>query len=367
LLLYAGMPRAAQFLPGAADLAGESGIDLDVRQCSGCGLVQLANDPVPYYREVVRAAAFSGDMREFRRRQFAAWAQGHGLAQRRVVEIGCGRGEYLALLQEAGVEAYGIEYGEASVAECVRRGLKVSRAFVGSADAVLEHAPFAAFVCLNYLEHLPDPGATLRGICRNLAPGGAGLLEVPNLDMILRQRLFAEFACDHLTYFCRATLATLLDRSGFEVLSCDEIWHAYILSAVVRRRAPLDLSDFQAARERLQRQFDDYLRRFPSGSVAIWGAGHQAFAAMALMGLAGRVRYVVDSAPFKQGKYTPATHIPIVAPDALRSDPVAAVVVMAGGYSEEVAAVLRRDYPGTGHVAILRETGLEEIAGEQPA
>ena len=48
------MPKAAQFLPGKADLAREKGVDLDIMQCSGCGLVQLPGAPVPYYRELFR-------------------------------------------------------------------------------------------------------------------------------------------------------------------------------------------------------------------------------------------------------------------------------------------------------------------------
>ena len=60
LLRYENMPQAAQFLPDADALANERGVALEVRQCSGCGLVQLSNDPVPYYREVIRAAGRLG-------------------------------------------------------------------------------------------------------------------------------------------------------------------------------------------------------------------------------------------------------------------------------------------------------------------
>ena len=80
---------------------------------------------------------------------------------------------------------------------------------------------------------------------------------------------------------------------------------------------------------------------------------------LALAELGGKVRYVVDSAPFKQGKFTPATHLPVVPPDALRSDPVEAVIVMAASYSDEVAGLLRRDFPTGLKVAILRDHGLE--------
>ena len=65
LLRYEDMPKAAQFLPDAESLQSDKGIILEVVQCSRCGLVQLSSDPVPYYKEVIRAAAFSEEMKDF--------------------------------------------------------------------------------------------------------------------------------------------------------------------------------------------------------------------------------------------------------------------------------------------------------------
>ena len=79
LLRYENMPSAAQFLPDAESLESDKGIDLEICQCSGCGLVQLSNDPVPYYREVIRAAAFSEEMKDFRMQQFSGLVQKYNL------------------------------------------------------------------------------------------------------------------------------------------------------------------------------------------------------------------------------------------------------------------------------------------------
>ena len=79
------------------------------------------------------------------------------------------------------------------------------------------------------------------------------------------------------------------------------------------------------------------------------------------MKIADKVEYVVDSATFKQGKYTPATHVPIVSPDKLDSDPVDAVIVMAAGYSDEVAKIIRQKYDRNISVSILRNFRLEIV------
>ena len=93
--------------------------------------------------------------------------------------------------------------------------------------------------------------------------------------------------------------------------------------------------------------------------VAVWGAGHQALAVISLCNIGEAIEFVIDSAVFKQGKYTPASHIKVVSPETLktRSD-VGAVIVMAASYSDEVAGILKRDYPNI-QTVILREYGLE--------
>ncbi len=359
LLRYRNMPRAAQFLPDKDALLGDKGVDLEVYQCSGCGLVQLNSDPVPYYKEVIRAAGFSEEMKNFRKKQFAGFVQKYSLKKKKVIEIGCGRGEYLSIMQQFDVEAYGLEYSQASVAHCLKNGLKVSKGFLKSSTARLKYGPFDAFFILNFLEHLPDPNSILGGIYNNLTNEAIGLIEVPNFDMILRNRLFSEFMSDHLFYFTKETLNRTLEWNGFEIIDCKQVWHEYIIYLVVKKREKLDFSNFYKHEAQLKNEIKRYIRRFKDKKVAIWGAGHQALAIISLMNLSGKIRYVVDSATFKQSKFTLATHIPIVSPETLSKDRVDAVIVMAASYSDEIARIIRQKFDRNIDIAILRDSGLE--------
>jgi 2-polyprenyl-3-methyl-5-hydroxy-6-metoxy-1,4-benzoquinol methylase len=359
LLRLKNMPKAAQHLPDADSLEKDRGVDLEVCQCSGCGLVQLSNDPVPYYREVIRAAAFSEEMKEFRMEQFGSFIAEYALQGKKIIEIGCGCGEYLSLMRQSGGEAYGLEYSEESASYCLSNGLKVSQGFIETSNGRLDYAPFDGFYILNFLEHLPHPNALLRGIYKNLMDDAVGMVEVPNFDMILRNKLFSEFIGDHLLYFTKETLDITLRSNGFEIIECNELWYDYILSALVKKKPQTDLSNFDNYRAQLKIDLEDYIRRFEPRKVAIWGAGHQALAIISLMNLADKVRYVVDSASFKQGKYTPASHVPIVSPEALNSDPVDAVIIMAASYSDEVAKIVRQNFDKKIHVSIVRDYGLE--------
>lgn len=361
LLQYRNMPKAAQFMPGLEDLAKEKGVDLDVYQCSGCGLIQLNSEPVPYFREVVRASAFSDEMRGFRLNQFRDFVKTYHLGQKKFLEVGCGRGEYLSLLKETGLDAFGVEYSQTAVDFCKKSGLKAVQGFIDRPDYLVENGPFDGFGIFSFLEHLPKPNSVLKGIANNLRKDAVGIVEVPNFDMIREKKLFSEFIVDHLFYFTKDTLHLTLSMNGFDVLDIQEVWHKYILSAVVRKRSRVTISEFIVTQQHLSRELNDFINQFPEKQVAVWGASHQALAILSLAGIGEKIRYVVDSAVFKQGKYTPATHIPIVAPDKLNKDPVKAVIVMAASYTDEVAGIVKERYGNRMTVAILRDGGLENL------
>ncbi|MBF0385205.1 MAG: methyltransferase domain-containing protein [Candidatus Omnitrophica bacterium] len=361
LLVYKNMPKAAQHFPEEASLKTESGVDLRVCQCSGCGLVQLSDEPVPYYKEVIRAAAFSETIKDFKAKQFAGFIQKYSLKGEKIIEIGCGRGEFLSLLQPFDVKVYGLEYSETSVKACVKNGLNVSRGYIDSSSKKLANGPFNAFLLLMFLEHMPEPNHVLKGITNNLTEGAVGLVEVPNFDMILRKKLFSEFISDHLLYFTKETLQTTMNLNGFEVVEYSQLRDDYVISVVVKKREKLNIAHFYDYQIRIEDEIKNFLGRFQDKRVAIWGAGHQALAIISLTKIADKIRYVIDSAPFKQGKYTPATHLPIVAPDTLRSEPVDAVIIMAASYSDEVAGIIRKQFSRNMAVAILRDFGLEIV------
>ena len=106
----------------------------------------------------------------------------------------------------------------------VARGkdLNVFRMFLETGTEKIPEGPFDGFLFLNFLEHIPDPTAMFSGIRNNLVEQAIGMVEVPNLDMIMRESLFSEFVIDHLFYLLKETLVANLMMNGFEVLKCEE-------------------------------------------------------------------------------------------------------------------------------------------------
>ncbi len=69
----------------------------------------------------------------------------------------------------------------------------------------------------------------------------------------------------------------------------------------------------------------------------------------------------MDSAPFKQGRFAPASHLPIVAPDYFLEHPTDGILILAPGYTEEIAGIIRRRFGDKIRIFTLRSEKLEEL------
>jgi 2-polyprenyl-3-methyl-5-hydroxy-6-metoxy-1,4-benzoquinol methylase len=138
----------------------------------------------------------------------------------RVLDIGCGSGQFLARLRRMGHECHGTELS----AETGARAAKIPGLELHFGALTPEAYPENSFDLISIwhvLEHLPDPDSVLR-LCRGwLRQGGVLLLAVPNIDS-WQARLFGGswFHLDpprHLYHFNRRSLTAALTSSGFRI------------------------------------------------------------------------------------------------------------------------------------------------------
>lgn len=375
LMTLDNMPASAQNIPDGTQVKEDRGITLDLCQCPSCGLVQFDCEPVDYYRDVIRAGGFSTTMVELRRKQYDHLIRTYGLEGKKFIEAGCGRGEFLSVLKEFPVEAWGMEH-RADLAELASEsGLNVFRGFTETEDMVLPGAPYDVFLSFNFLEHQPHPGVMLRCIRNNLTENGMGLITVPSLEYILQYDGYYELIRDHIAYYTFETLRNLLEACGFEVLE-EEMVNRDTLSVIVRKtdgktgsgkdRAqaePVDVSGLIASRGYIDEEVNGLVDRLRAQGkkMAVWGASHQGFTLTATTRLGDKVSYMIDSAPFKQGRFAPTSHLPIVAPEQFFSDPVDAILIVAPGYTEEIASVIREKFGKQVEILALKSNHLETL------
>ena len=354
LLTIENMPAAAQHLPGPGDEATEHGITVRLCACTGCGLVQLDNEPVPYYRDVIRSGGYSTTMDALRRKQYDEWIAFCGLEGKKILEAGCGQGEFLKILTDYPVRAYGMEHKHDLVEKARALGLSVSEDYPETEDQVFENGPFDGFTSFNFLEHQPDPAVYLRAIHRNLTEEGCGLVTVPSFEYIVEQDSFYELIPDHLFYFTEDSLTSLMARCGFDVLKKERV-NRDTISVIVKKKKRPDVSGLVKRRDQLAEE----VRAMIEGAAAegkraaVWGASHQGFTLCAVAGLGDRIPYIIDSAPFKQGKIAPASHIPILSPEEAAKDPADLILIIAPGYTEEIAGNIKKLFPAGTEILTL--------------
>lgn len=358
LIKYSDMPKSAQFFPDSSNVDEETGIDIVLKQCPYCGLVQAAGEPVYYYRDVIRATGVSKEMGEYRKKQYGEWVETYNLNNKRVVEIGAGCGEYMEYMESTKALVYGLEHLNVSIEKGRAAGHRMIEGFLEDESYTIEDGPFEGFYTMNFLEHIPNPSAFVRAIANNLTPDAVGIVEVPNFDMMMKKAMYSEFIQDHLSYFTKETLSDLLSRNGFEVMEIKTIWYDYIISAVVRKRSFYSVDEMVNRRSHLKTIVKEYLKDRNPVETAVWGAGHQALANLSLLDMKDKVSVVLDSADFKQDHFTPATHIPVVSPEVLKKGTIKTVIVMAGSYSDEIVDMIINQYPFM-DFAIMREDHLE--------
>jgi SAM-dependent methyltransferase len=203
------------------------------RRCASCGLVYLSPRPTltemaSYYPgdyALFRTATEHPDWRPFR------WIQQRDIQQRcrdaqrliprgRVLDIGCGTGEFLAAMKERGWESVGIEPSE--LAACYAReqfGLDVHSGRLE--DVVLPDASFDVITLWTVVEHLHDPIMVMKLAFRLLRPDGLLVLSLPDpgsLDAHWFGPSWVGYDTPrHLSLFSPKSFGSLLAQSGFSL------------------------------------------------------------------------------------------------------------------------------------------------------
>lgn len=359
------MPSSAQDIPSAENLDKDKGIDISLCHCKACGLVQLDCEPVFYYKDVIRAGGLSTTMDKLRRSQYDEFISLCNLNNQKILELGCGGGEFLGILKDYPVKAYGVEHSEKLVQKALENGLNVDRDFPESENHIFKNAPFKAFTSFNFLEHQPKPLIYLRAIYNNLEEEAYGLITVPSFEYIVEQESFYEIIPDHIAYYSMDSLKTLLANAGFDVLKEERVNRDTLAVIVAKKRKP-DVSAIVRQKEDIKKETYKLIETYKNNNkkIAIWGASHQGFTLCATLDLKDKIEFIIDSAPFKQGLYAPASHIKIISPlDAAKTD-ISAILIVAPGYTKEIAGKIKQIFNKQIDIYTLMTNHIERYLGE---
>lgn len=323
---------------------------LDVVFCADCALVQIAETvpPEALFSDYLYFSSFSDTMLAHAEALVGELAGARGLnAESLVVEIASNDGYLLQFYQRRGVPVLGIEPA-ANIAQVAERerGIPTLCEFFGAelgerlraegraADVIHAH---------NVLAHVADLNGVVRGIAALLKPGGVAVIEAPYVKDLIDSREFDTIYHEHLCYFSLTALDRLFTRHGLAIADVRRVpihggslqVHVMRAEMAARGAAAQALLDeeaawgvddfaFYAGFARAVEALRADLRALLGGlkaqgrTIAAYGASAKGSTLLNYFGIgAETLGFVADRSTYKQGRYTPGTHLPICAPTKL--------------------------------------------------
>jgi SAM-dependent methyltransferase len=341
--------------------------DLELACCGTCGFVMnlafrsdLLQYGEGYENDQTNSTAFEAHMAGLIQTLVAS-----GIRNKRIVELGCGQGQFLRRLCLAG-DNNGVGFDPAYVGEASVHGGRVTfiRAFYGP-GALTE--PPDLLLCRHVIEHVPRPIELLRSVWSALSADRVTRLafETPAVDWILEGTVIQDFFYEHCSYFTDESMRFAFERAGFGAFEASRVFGGQYLWAISERRIvgapparPVDARGIAAAAEGYQERAQarittlsrGLVRLSRSGPLAVWGAGAKGVTFLNLLdGDRSLIDVAIDINPKKQQQFVAGTGHAIVAPREVMDRGIVNVIIMNPNYLNEVRQMLR-GLGFTGHV-----------------
>jgi SAM-dependent methyltransferase len=335
--------------------------------CGSCGfLANTAFDEslLRYGERYEETQGFSPTFSAFARTLAGDLVRRFDLRGKRVLEIGCGKGEFISLLCELGM-ASGVGIDPSYLPGRLEAPGAVRVEFIR--DFYSQHYTHLAadlVLCRHTLEHIGPTLDFMRMVRSAIGdrPDTLVVFELPDIVRVLNEGAFWDVYHEHCSYFSPGSLARLFRRSGFDVV---DLWREYddqyllIAASPAERGAaagpghaleesPAQLrASARAFASRVRDDVEDWRRWLESGKTRgqrtmVWGSGSKGVSFLTTVGVTSEVDCVVDVNPHKRGKFMPGTGHEIVGPDDLPGRPPDRVIVMNPIYVPEIGRQLSK-------------------------
>lgn len=333
--------------------------DIRLGFCRTCGFISnTVFDPSlhEYSDRYEETQGYSPTFNAFAKRLAERLIERYDLRGKDILEIGCGKGEFITLLCEMGGNR-GIGIDPAYVAE--RSLARPSERVTFITDFYSEkyaHLRADFVVCKMTLEHIHDT-AVFVGTVRRALDGHREttvFFQIPDTTRILAEIGFWDIYYEHCSYFTPGSLARLFRRCGFDVL---DLWRDYGDQYLMIEAQPgsgkdrafpelendlprtaADVETFRREAPQVLQRWREYLMRQHAACrrVVLWGSGSKGVAFLTTLGIEREIVYTVDINPNKHGMFMAGTGQQIVGPAFLRDYQPDVVIVMNPIYRDEI-------------------------------
>ncbi len=334
--------------------------DITLAFCHDCGFIYNSSfdtDIDMYTGGYEDQQGFSPTFRKFITSLTSRFIEKYNVRNKDIVEIGCGKGDFLALISELGNNrGTGIDpaYVEGRLAPDNR--LKFLKEFYTEKHGEL---PNDVIVCRHTLEHIHATGAFMNTVRNSLTPESRTVLffEVPSIVRILKSNAFWDIFYEHCSYFSPGSLSRLFRKNNFEVfdlyLEYDE-QYLFIeagMSVSPEKKHPLEESvdelwsmskQFAESVSKKLDEWEELLNEYKiiGKKVVVWGGGSKSVGFLTHFDRLKVIKHVVDINPHLTGNYIPGTGLRYKSPMFLKEFKPDAVIIMNGIYEQEISSML---------------------------
>lgn len=336
-----------------AAAVGTTKASVKLGYCEDCGHVHnvcFDERLLRYSPEYENSLHCSGQFQGFASRLAEDLLERHRLRNKRIVEVGCGNGEFLLSLCRGGRNTgFGFDVSYPGRATELPPNVTIDTTVYGPAHAHID----PDLVCTRHvLEHVAEPVAFLRDIRASVRDGAALYVEVPNALYTLRDGGVWDIIYEHCGYFTPDSLRTALEEAGFTVELLQEAFDGQFLCAHARATSASGPASRRGPDPELRRLVSEFVCNHGAKiaswratlaelatqqrRVVAWGAGSKGNTFANLVGRADVVPYVVDLNPRKHGMFVAGTGARIVPPEFLVQYRPDVVVVLNPVYEEEI-------------------------------
>jgi SAM-dependent methyltransferase len=359
---------ANKFLTEAELGRPEPTYPLVVGFCHGCGHVQLIEHvpPSAMFEDYLYVSSASDTLKRHLYELSDVVVERHPLGvDDLVIDVGCNDGTLLRGFRRHGPQTLGVDPAKnlAELFEDPDIARYTGFFDSGSAHEIRDRFGTAAVVtATNTFPHIPALGDFVEGVRTVLAPGGVFVIEAHYLVDLLEQGAFDTIYHEHVSYWALGPMIRLFRASGMEVVQVERLpLHHGQLRVFVKRAGegtvePSVAETLEAEsalgidRIDTYHRFAEQARRTKHGlgrvmaelradgqRVVGYGAPAKGNTLLGFLELGPRqLDYIADRSPLKQGRYTPGSHIPVVAPDRLLEDQPEYVLLLAWNFADEV-------------------------------
>jgi hypothetical protein len=339
--------------------------DIRLGFCSDCGFISnVAFDKrlTEYSGRYEETQGFSGTFNKFHKELAQRLIDRYDLHSKDIIEIGCGKGEFLLLLCEMGNNR-GTGFDPGFVSERISSPAADRINFVKDFYSEEYSSHQGDFVCCKMtLEHIHPTADFIKTVRRSIGNRleTTVFFQIPEATRIIRDCAFEDVYYEHCSYFTPGSLARLFRRCGFEVIDLATEYDDQYLTIEARPAATdvgtgephpaendLDslrqfVSEFPQKFEAKRRSWENRLAEYSAQKkkVVLWGSGSKGVSFLTTLKVPQELEYVVDINPYRNGYYMSGTGHKIVGPDFLQKYRPDVVIVMNEIYCDEIRGLL---------------------------